>query len=139
MEAVFAGGPTFILYNTYAPGRYLMKTPEVEAQLYEIVFGSAPAVNGSYSINFGFRDQGIVMAVAYAAATEADVMNLWLNDAPTMIGPFDFTLNGKTFKRCFIDAKASHNTDIKKQIVNAVGEVWSMGALIKIQSKGAAQ
>ncbi len=143
MQASFAGGPTYISATSYAPGNYLYNAPEVEARLNEIVFGSAPGVDGSYSIDFGFREQGITLTVLYVATTYDEVFDLWVNDSATLTGPVDFTAGGKTFKRCFVEPKGTHNGDIQKMFAVTgqafQGTVYFMFATIKVSSKGTAQ
>ena len=138
MNASFAGGPTFTTLNSFAPGKYNFKTPEVEAPLYEIIYGSAPACDGSYSINFGFRNQGIVLNVVYIAASEAECLSQWTADMAAIVGPSDFTVGGATFKRCFVDAAGSKNGDIE-QLITDTGIIYYMNAVIKVSSKGSAQ
>ncbi len=143
MQAVFAGGPTYQTWDVYKVGKYNKETPQVSAPAHEIVFGSAPAVNGSYSIEFGFRDQGIMLQVVYIATTEAVVMVDWIADCTALVGPNDLTIGGATFKRCFVEAGATRNSDIEKIIgVNADGTsatLYMMMAVIKVSSKGEAQ
>ncbi len=138
MDAAFAGGPTYSPPTSWAAGKYLWDTPECEAPLHQILFGSAPGVQGSYSIDFGFRDQGITLRVLYVDSSEDAVFSSWVADSAAMIGPADFTCGGQTFKRCFVDAKASRNTAIQK-VINSDGDVvFAMYAILKVSSKGAA-
>lgn len=138
MTAAFGGGgPTFIKFDTYAAGKYILETPELEQDLYDLVYGSAPGVNGCYSINFGFRSKGITLPVVYISATEDGCVTTFKADTTAINGPVDLTIAGMTFKRCFGVPASTKNGNIQKLVNNNQDIVYYMPAVIKVSSKGA--
>ena len=125
--------------NFYASGRWMFSTPELSGPTSQILFGSAPTVNGCYSINLGFRNEDFAMRVLYVGASVDAVQAMWRTDNAILVGPVDATLNGASLKRCFMEATASRNTPIEKIVNSAAEVVYMMYANIKMTCKGEAQ
>jgi hypothetical protein len=137
------GGPTFKTLNTYKADKYNLRTPEVKGPHFQRESGGAPGTKGSYVINYGFRSQGVDFTVLYIDTTEAAVMNTFLSDCDSLVGPNDLTIGAKTIKRCYLDADKTHNSDIEK-IQTAEGDgsggiFYMMVAVIGVTGYGAAQ
>lgn len=125
--------------NFYAAGRWMFASAEFSGDLYNILFGSAPAVQGSYSVNLGFRSEDFSMRVLYVAASQDAVQAMWRTDKKLLVGPVDGTISGASLKRCFMDATASRNTPIEKIVNSDAATVFMMYANIKMSSKGESQ
>lgn len=142
MNVVFAGGPTYAkpTGTFYAPGKWLWETPRLSAPLAQILFGSAPGVQGMYSIDLGLKEQEFLLRVLYVGADDSALLAEWNTDATAIVGPNDATLGSVALKRCFLDSKATICTEIEK-IVAGDGQstlLYMMYANIKASAKGAA-
>lgn len=142
MAVAFASGPTYAdaTGTFYATGKYVFETPELSPPMSQIIFGGAPGVNGSYSIDFGFRSQDFALRVLYVNTSADAVVGAFNSDMTAIVGPNDVTANGVTLKRCFVDAGATHCTPVEKIVAgDGAGTVlFMMYAIIKCSSKGAA-
>ena len=135
IDAVTFADPTGNYYNA---GRWLWDTPEVSAPLFEILFGSAPGVQGSYSINLGFRSQEFRLKGMYVGFTADFILAQWMANTKAWVGPVDCTIGGIVLPRCFCDANATVNTPIRKLFTagGAGTAVYAMYANIKMSCKG---
>lgn len=137
------GGPSFNTFNAMKVGRYVLQTPKVHAKHRSFVFGSAPAANASYGIDFGFKDQLLLIAVCYIAATEAECLAQFVADCDSAQGPVDVTISGVVYKRCYLNPEGSSNGDIRQQFGvssdGTAGLVFVMEAVLSVSSKGAAE
>ena len=128
--------------NYYTAGPYLWDTPEISAPMYEILFGSAPGVAGSYSINLGFRSQDFSVKVLYVNDSAETLISTWIGHMAGWIGPVDCQVGGVTIQRCFVDAAATVNSPVRKLIVQDGGGgekiTYAMYANIKMSCKGVA-
>jgi len=137
MEVSIDGASTYSQPVDYtSAGQYLFDTPEIHGPNRQILFGSAPGANVSYSTDLGFKNQTIILRVLYVDETDEAVLAQWKDDCDAMATGADATVGGIDFKRCFLDAQGSVNTPIQKVIVAGGAEMFAMYAVIKLVSQG---
>jgi len=104
------GAVTFSDTGCYVTGSFL-KEKRLGTPKYDIAHIPTPKVDGSGSINYGFRTHAMTFIVIYVADSEDAIVAAQVADSRAMAnGPSTIVVSGTTFNRCFLDSFEAKTT-----------------------------